>query len=319
MTRIRRTLTVVCLLGLATAVSPALGAFPGENGKIAFFSDRQGGDFDIWTMDPDGGGLANLTAKSKADDLSAGWRADGRKLAFVSDRVTATNPEGDYEIFVMNPDGSQQRQITFNALDDEDPAWASEGTRIAFHRDFDPVRGQVDDDLFTMRSDGSGERNLTNSPGVMDIQPNWSPDGRRIVFVSDRDGDLDVYTMSPKGASVRQLTFNDAVEFHPNWSPDGESITFATDRDGDFEVYTMRANGADQMNVTANPARDEGVSAWSPDGEKIAFVCCHAGGQTDIFTMDADGANQANLTPSPAFDFEPDWQPLVDDFRRLRR
>jgi hypothetical protein len=35
--------------------------------------------------------------------------------------------------------------------------------------------------------------------------------------------------------------------------------------------------------------------------------------------MDADGANQANLTPSPAFDFEPDWQPLVDDFRRLRR
>jgi Tol biopolymer transport system component len=219
----------------------------------------------------------------------------------------------------MNPDGSQQRQITFNALDDEDPAWAPEGTRIAFHRDFDPVRGQVDDDLFTMRSDGSGERNLTNSPGVMDIQPNWSPDGRRIVFVSDRDGDLEVYTMSPKGASVRQLTFNDAVEFHPNWSPDGESITFATDRDGDFEVYTMRANGADQMNVTANPARDEGVSAWSPDGEKIAFVCCHAGGQTDIFTMDADGANQANLTPSPAFDFEPDWQPLVDDFRRLRR
>jgi Tol biopolymer transport system component len=315
MTRIWRTLAVVCLLGLATAVSPALGAFPGENGKIAFFSDRQGGDFDIWTMGPDGGGLVNLTAKSKADDLSAGWRADGRKLAFVSDRVTATNPEADYEIFLMNPDGSQQRQITFNALDDEDPAWAPDGTRIAFHRDFDPVRGQIDDDLFTMRSDGSGERNLTSSPGVLDIQPNWSPDGRRIVFVSDRDGDLEVYTMSPKGASVRQLTFNDAVEFHPNWSPDGRMITFTSTREGDFAVYVMRADGTEQTNVSVEPG---GASAWSPDGEKIAFTSLRDG-YFDIFTMDADGANQVNLTDDAAFDFEPDWQPLVDDFRRLRR
>jgi Tol biopolymer transport system component len=315
MTRIWSTLTIVCLLGLATAVSPALGAFPGENGKIAFFSDRQGGDFDIWTMDPDGGGLANLTAKSKADDLSAGWRADGRKLAFVSDRVTATNPEGDYEIFVMNADGSQQRQITFNALDDEDPAWAPDGTRIAFHRDFDPVRGQVDDDLFTMRSDGSGERNLTNSPGVLDIQPNWSPNGRRIVFVSDRDGDNEVYTMSPKGANVRQLTFNDAVEFHPNWSPDGRMITFTSTRDGDFAVYVMRADGTEQTNVSVEPG---GLSAWSPDGEKIAFTSLRDG-YFDIFTMDADGANQVNLTDDAAFDFEPDWQPLVGGFRERRR
>jgi Tol biopolymer transport system component len=311
-TRIWQTLTVVCLLGLATAVSPALAAFPGENGKIAFFSDRLGGDFDIWTMDPDGGDLVNLTANSSADDLSAGWRADGRMLAFVSDRITATNPEGDYEIFVMNADGSKQRQITFNALDDEDPAWAPDGTRIAFHRDFDPVRGQVDDDLFTMRSDGSGERNLTNSPGVLDFQPNWSPDGRRITFVSDRDGDPEVYTVSPKGRRVRQLTFNDALEFHPNWSPDGRMITFSSTRDGDFAVYMMRANGAEQTNVSVTPG---GVSAWSPDGEKIAFTTLRDG-NFEVYAMDADGANQVNLTGDPAFDFEPDWQPLVDGFRK---
>ena len=73
-------LAVVFVAGLAAA-APALGAFPGENGKIAFFSDRQGNDFDIWTMDPDGGNLVNLTAKPKANDFAPNWRADGRRIA----------------------------------------------------------------------------------------------------------------------------------------------------------------------------------------------------------------------------------------------
>jgi Tol biopolymer transport system component len=296
---------VVCLV----AAGPAFGAFPGENGKIAFDSDRHGGDGDIWTMDPDGRHLVNLTAKSKANDIAPNWRADGRRIAFQSNRVTATNPEGDFEIFIMKADGSHQRQITFNALDDERPAWSPEGRRIAFTRDFEPIQGEVDFDLFTMNADGTEQRNLTSSPGVLDVDPGWSPDGRRIALVSDRDGnDFEVFTMRPNGSNVRQLTFNDASEFHPDWSPDSRMITFTTDRDGDFEVYVMDADGTNQTNVTANPAGDDGVSAWSPDGEKIAFLS----GDVDIFTMNADGSGKVGLTKGPAFEFESDWQPLPD-------
>ncbi len=140
MIRIWPALAVVFVAGLAAA-APALGAFPGENGKIAFDSDRHGGDEDIWTMDPDGGNLVNLTAKSKADDFAPNWRADGRRIAFMSDRVTATNPEGDFEIFIMKADGSHQRQITFNALDDESPAWSPDGRRIAFVQRLRPDPG----------------------------------------------------------------------------------------------------------------------------------------------------------------------------------
>ena len=71
--------------------------------------------------------------------------------------------------------------------------------------------------------------------------------------MSDRDGDLEVYTMRPNGSSVRQLTFNDALEFRPNWSPDGAQITFTTTRDDNAEVYVMDADGTNQTNVTANP------------------------------------------------------------------
>ena len=176
-------------------------------------------------MNPNGHRLANLTATTNADELWPNWRADGRKIAFMSNPVTAANPEGDYELFVMGADGSHPVQLTFNGLDDERPAWSPDGSRIAFFRDFDPIEGQVDNDLFTMNADGTNERKLTNSPTVQDQEPNWSANGRTIAFVSDRDGDFEVFTMRPNGSNVRQLTFNDAQEFlrtgrlTVGWSP----------------------------------------------------------------------------------------------------
>jgi Tol biopolymer transport system component len=335
MTRILCALVVICLGGLATGVAPALGAFPGDNGKIAFDRFPEGGDPgnpDIWTMSPSGGNEVNLTANSPAFDGRTSWRADGQKIAFMSDRETLTNPVPpgfagpDFEIFVMNADGSNQRQITFNEIDDELPAWSPDGRRIAFARDFDPVLGQVDYDIFRMRVNGAGERNLTNSPGVQDYDPDWSPDGRRLAFTSERDGDAEIYTMRPNGTGVRQLTFNDGptqFDGDPNWSPDGRKIAFTSERDAvpetpfQVEIYTMRADGGNQTRLTFDDLSDF-LPAWSPDGRKIAFTSFRdateeAEGNAEIYTMRADGSDQVRRTNNTVFDGAPDWQPLADD------
>ena len=131
----------------ATGVAPAVAAFPGQNGKILFDSERDGGDIDVWTMSPNGSSQVNLTANSAASDLHASWRPDGRKIVFMSDRRTPRNPVPagfpgpDFEIFVMNADGSNQTQITVNDRDDEVPAWSPSGKEIVFQRDFDPIHG----------------------------------------------------------------------------------------------------------------------------------------------------------------------------------
>ena len=300
---------------LAAGAAPAIAAFPGENGRILFESSRAGGTGpDIWTVGPNGRNPVKLTAGTRAS-----WRPDGRKIVFMSDRAGPGNPTLDFELFVMNADGSQPTQITFNDLDDEFPAWSPDGRMIVFSRDFNPVRGEFDNDILTMKADGTRERNLTNSPGVQDVDPEWSPDGDRIAFASERDGDAEIYTLKPDGSRLRQLTANAAWDVEPSWSPDGRRLAFTSDRDAtaetpfQAEIYTMRADGDDQTRLTFDDLTDF-VPAWSPDGRRIAFATFrHATPENfnaEIYTMRADGRQLVNVTQNTAFDGAPDWQPL---------
>ena len=171
--RLKRVLVVVaavCVGGLAAGVGPALAAFPGANGKIAFASNRAGNP-DIWVMSPTGRNPVNLTPSSPAFDRFPNWRADGRKIVFESNLETPGNPapEGfespDFEIFTINADGSNRTQITFNELDDGDPAWSPDGRQIVFERNLDPVQEEGNYDIFTIKASGAEERNITNTSG----------------------------------------------------------------------------------------------------------------------------------------------------------
>jgi Tol biopolymer transport system component len=165
--------------------------------------------------------------------------------------VTATNPEGDFEIFLMTPMGEGCGRSPPTRSTTNSRAGRLTVATSCFSVTSTPVIGQVDYDRFTMKADGTHQRNLTRSPGFNDQDADWSPTGRRIAFASERDGDLEVYTMRPDGSRVRQLTINDRLfDGFPDWSPDGRRIAFWTDRDENFEIYSMRANGSRQVNRT---------------------------------------------------------------------
>ena len=315
--RIAGVAAAVCLAGIAAGVgpAPANAAFPGQNGKIAFVSDRsafvsdRSGNLDVWTMSPKGEGLRNLTEGSGGDDDVPSWSADGRMIVFESKTVHPWNPTGDQELYVMNADGSGRRQLTFNESDDGIPSWSPNGKRIVFHRWF----GDWDADLFSMRLDGSRERNLTNSPGVLDRQGVWSPDGGEIAF--SRGGDAgggrgDLYTIRPDGRHLRQLTSTAADEEYPDWSPDGRRIAFNSDRaapEQQWDVYTIRRDGTQPIRLTSESG---GLPVWSPDGRKLAFTSDRTG-NPEVWTMRADGSRQRNRTRSPqSGEGFPDWQPL---------
>jgi dipeptidyl aminopeptidase/acylaminoacyl peptidase len=158
-----------------------------------------------------------------------------------------------------------------------------------------------------MEADGSNPVQLTNNPAD-DRYPGYSPDKSRIVFISDRDGDFEIYSMSPDGSNVVQLTSNTVLDTGPAWSPDGSEIAFATERDGNREIYVMKADGSNARRLTFDPAEDTGP-AFAPDGSKLAFTAMRDG-NGEIYVMNRDGSGPTRVTNAPTLEQSPDWQPV---------
>jgi len=239
----------------------------------------------------------------------------GDAIAFVSSR------DGDYAIFGMDTDGSQQGRLTDERGDPStaegvefqtDPAWSPDGTQIAF-----ASAREGSFDIYVMDADGTGTTRLT-STDANDKGPTWSPDGSRIAFSRSADGGH-VWVMSADGTGARRLTDELAEEGEPAWSPDGRWIAYTHRASGsDFrEIWVARPDGSGRRNVTKLQAKSY-APAWAPDSKRLAFSADRDGVRYDIYTVGLDGKALRRPVRSREDAFEPAWSPdgLVIAFSR---
>ena len=226
-----------------------------------------------------------------------GYASRKTKIAFTSSR------DGNYEIYVMDGDGGNQRRVTVNPTIDEDPAWSPDGTKIAFVSNRNV--GQIQ--IWVIDADG---KNLIRvSDGVWDQNPDWSPDGKKIaydVLLNPWDNDKwkrTIYVTDSDGKNSRQLIKKPEWESYPSWSPDGRKIAFIShNHERPDEIYVMDADGRDIERIT-HDAIWKYMPTWSPDGSRIAYCTNH-----HIWVMDSNGKNQRLLTKH-GFHKHPTWSP----------
>ena len=133
--------------------------------------------------------------------------------------------------------------------------------------------------------------------------------GERIAFVSNRDGDLEIYSVKADGTGLARLTDKPGLDDEPAWSPDGRRIAFVSTRDGFHEIYVMDADGANVVRRTFFASYSQGP-AWSPDGTRIAFSALTNGSMNLwVVSADADGSPPRPLFEAPGWDAQPAWSP----------
>jgi TolB protein len=204
-------------------------AWSPDGRRIAFVNSLEMGS-DIFLMNIDGTGIQNLTRTDGTGSFNyPAWSPDGTRIAYQSRQasiitptftqtptVTQTVSSRNWDIFVMNSDGSNPTRLTSPQRGSDSsvqPAWSPDGRQIVFASDRNGAA-----DIFTMNADGSNVTALTRDDFV-DLMPAWSPDGRLIAFSSDRAGVFQIYVIGVDGSGLTVWTQMPGDTVDVNWLP----------------------------------------------------------------------------------------------------
>jgi TolB protein len=306
-------------LCLAALSAPGAQADP-FNGRIAFSSFRvdpppgatRTGD--IFTLNPDGTGLRQLT-DNPADDAQSDWAPDGRDIAY---RIRKPGFTINFEVARMTASGENHQRLTFtpDRQASSQPSWFPDKSGILFRRS---GPGGVSS-IWRMGTLGEDPLLRYDPPGPQ-LYPSLSPDMSTVLFATTTSptGDTDraIQTLNADGTGLRTLfDIVGAYDSAAAWAPDGTRIAFESNADvgggnpeRDMEIWVMDAGGTNPTQLTHNALHDEGP-AWSPDGTLLAYSSGADDGHLDVNVMTAAGVHVRRLTDYAGRDESPDWQPI---------
>ncbi len=185
---------------------------------------------------------------------------DGKKIVYMSRKPASVNPD-DWDIYVMDVDGSNAIDLTKNSNYDGYPSWSPDGKHIVFVSTL--YSSQYAPLVCVMNADGSNCHQVGTNAGA-DYVPRWSPDGQYIAFQSMdfMSGKYSICVMNANGNNRQTVTGTDYDAEFPYWSPDSSKLVFSCLKDGNqFDIYSINRDGTNLTRITDSTA-DEYWPVW---------------------------------------------------------
>ncbi|HUO26706.1 MAG TPA: Tol-Pal system beta propeller repeat protein TolB [Candidatus Aquilonibacter sp.] len=223
------------------------------------------------------------------------------KIFFVSNR------SGHKEIWAMDYDGSNQRQLTHLGSISLSPRISPDGSRLAF--------SSLVSTGWEIKMYSFDLSRLVSFPhfGGTNLSPAWSPDGTLLALAHSHSGDSEIYLCDSNGANLHRMTAGKGPDVSPAWNrKTGGQIAFVSGRTGLPQIYTMEADGTNQTRMT-----DQGYAVspnWSPNGQFLTFAWVRKygpgePGSFDIYLMDIASKQWVQLTHDGGHNDFPSWAP----------
>ena len=214
------------------------------------------------------------------------------KIAFVMGGTR------DRNLFLMDYDGANIKQLTRHSSLVMSPHCSPDGSKIVFNSD-----KVWDQDLYVITLGASISETRLTKAFKLEQSAEWSPSGQQLAFSANGD----IYVSGPNGKGAVNITRSNAIDVSPTWSPDGGRIAFVSDRGGNPGIYIMNSNGSGVRRISGGGYATDPSWSTNPRVNKIAYVKLGGGG-ANIYTVNPDGSDEKRLTAAGRNE-NPAWSP----------
>lgn len=269
-------------------------------GRIVFHSNFDG-DNEIYILDKNG--LVQLTNNTWNDEYPV-FSPSGNQIAFTAD------PNGHYDIHVMQDDGSKAQAVTSFSSDEKEPAWYPDGDRIAYSREISRL-GPNKISIYAVNLKEQTSKPLIPRFGRTHAIPNVSPTDPLVTFTQKRlmGWDAAVFNWN---TGKRAWLDEGGKSCRARFSPDGKVLAYVSSKaDGKGDIWLMNADGSGKRRLTERNETYDYFPSWSPDGRFLVFnssIQHDHNGNWQLWIVEVSTGQTQLLLDTPGNDVFPDWK-----------